>query len=67
MDSVAILAKLGLHPARCRRCRSIDFRGVGARDAIERAFLWLRQPYRCSLCGQHFFLFRWQASTEGTA
>ena len=23
--------------------------------------------YRCSLCGRHFFLFRWRAPLEGTA
>jgi hypothetical protein len=26
---------------------------------------WILSPYRCSLCGHHFFLFRWQAPLEG--
>ena len=41
----------------CPYCKSIEFRGVGVRNALERAILWLLQPYRCSLCGHHFFLF----------
>jgi len=45
----------------CPNCRSIEFRSVGAQNAIERAFLWLLQPYRCDLCGRHFYLYRWQA------
>ena len=43
----------------CPHCRSIEFRGVGARDALERALSWILLPYRCGLCGRHFFLFRW--------
>jgi hypothetical protein len=27
---------------------------------MEQAINWLLQPYRCALCGHHFFLFRWQ-------
>jgi len=46
--------------ARCPHCRSIELRSVGMRNALERAFHWLLQPYRCCLCGRHFFLFRWQ-------
>jgi hypothetical protein len=49
-----------LPPGRCTHCKSIDFRSVGTRNALEKAFLWLRLPYRCELCGHHFFLFRWQ-------
>ncbi len=55
-----IRATIGLFSTRCPHCRSIDYRSVGTRNAIERAVLWLIQPYRCSLCGHHFFLFRWQ-------
>ena len=44
----------------CPYCRSIDFRSVGVRNELEKAFRWLLQPFRCSLCGHHFFLFRWQ-------
>lgn len=47
--------------ARCPRCRSIDFRSVGVRNFIERAIHWLFLPYRCELCGHHFFLLRWRA------
>jgi transposase-like protein len=56
-----------LSTTHCPRCRSIEFRGVGVRNATERAIRWLLQPYRCSLCGHHFFLFRWQAPLGGTA
>ena len=28
---------------------------------------WLFLPYRCALCGHHFFLLRWLAPVEGTA
>jgi hypothetical protein len=28
---------------------------------------WIVSPYRCSLCGKHFFLFRWLAPLVGTA
>jgi transposase-like protein len=51
----------------CPHCKSVDFRGVGLRNATERALQWILSPYRCSLCGRHFFLFRWQAPLEGTA
>jgi hypothetical protein len=50
----------GIFSTCCPYCRSIDFRGVDIRNALERAFLWLLHPYRCELCGRHFFLFRWQ-------
>jgi transposase-like protein len=53
--------------AHCPNCKSIEFRGVGARNALEAAFNWILWPYRCSLCGRHFFLFRWQAPIDGTA
>ncbi len=46
----------------CPFCRSVDYRSVGLRNAFERAVNWLVRPYRCSLCGKHFFLFRWVAS-----
>ena len=51
----------------CPHCTSAEFRGVGVRNSIEKAFLWLLQLYRCSLCGHHFFLFRWRAHVDGTA
>jgi len=53
--------------AQCPNCRSIDFRSVGVRNSIEKAFHWLLQPYRCGLCGRHFFLFRWQEAEEHAA
>jgi hypothetical protein len=37
----------------------VDLRSVGVRNAIEQAIHWILRPYRCSLCGHHFFLFRW--------
>ena len=55
-----------LFSTRCPHCKSIDFRGVGVRNALESAVHWLLLPYRCDLCGHHFFLFRWQAPVEGT-
>jgi len=51
----------------CPYCRSVEFRGVGARNAVERAIYWLLLPFRCELCGHHFFLFRWVAPVAGTA
>jgi transposase-like protein len=51
----------------CPHCKSVDFRAVGVRNAMEKAFLWILLPFRCGLCGRHFFLFRWQAPLEGTA
>jgi len=53
-------ATIGLFSTGCPHCRSIDFRSVGARNAMEMAFRWLLQPYWCCLCGHRFFLFRWQ-------
>jgi len=52
---------------RCPHCRSVEFRGVGSRNAMERAILFLLLPFRCTLCGRHFFVFRWLASADGTA
>ena len=51
---------------RCPHCRSVDFRVVGVRNFIEVAFHWIFLPYRCALCGRHFFLFRWRPG-HGTA
>jgi len=59
--------ELPMFSTRCPYCRSVDFRGVGVRNSIEKALLWLFLPYRCSLCGRHFFLFRWVAPAGGTA
>jgi len=52
---------------KCPYCRSIEFRGVGVRNAFEQALHWILLPYRCFLCGRHFFLFRGVAPVEGTA
>ena len=52
--------------AQCPNCRSVDFRGVGSRNTIEAALQWLIHPYRCALCGRHFFLLSWLAPLEGT-
>ena len=53
--------------SRCPYCKSVDFRSVGVRNSLEKAVYWLIQPYRCALCGRHFFLFRWQAPITGAA
>jgi hypothetical protein len=45
----------------------MDLRSVGIRNGLEKAFHWLLQPYRCCLCGRHFFLFRWQTAAEDAA
>jgi transposase-like protein len=50
----------------CPHCKSIEFRGVGIRNATEAFFAKWLYPYRCSLCGRHFFLFRGQAPQAGT-
>ena len=62
-----IRSTIGLFSTRCPHCKSIDFRSVGVRNTIEKAFRWLLHPYRCSLCGHHFFLFGWQAPFGDTA
>jgi transposase-like protein len=49
---------------RCPRCKSIDFRSVGVRNAMEKTLQWILLPFRCALCGRHFFLFRWLAPVE---
>ena len=54
------VASFGLFSANCPHCRSIESRKVGVRNGLEQAVLWLLQPYRCALCGRHFYLFRWQ-------
>jgi transposase-like protein len=59
-----IATAAGLFSASCPRCKSIEFRSVGLRNGFERAFGWLLQPFRCSLCGRHFFLFRRASVTE---
>jgi predicted Zn-ribbon and HTH transcriptional regulator len=48
------------NPARCPHCKSIDYRKVGARGALEEALQWLLRPFRCGLCGHHFYLLPWQ-------
>ena len=55
-----IRSALSLFSTSCPYCKSIEFRSVGVRNGIEHAFRWLVQPYRCALCGHHFFLFRRQ-------
>jgi transposase-like protein len=47
---------------RCPHCKSADFRSVGVRNALEEAIHWLLMPFRCGLCGRHFFLFRWRVT-----
>ena len=53
--------------ASCPHCGSIEFRGVGVRNAIEQAIHWFLHPYRCELCGHHFFLIRGRAPAAGSA
>ena len=55
---------VGLFPSRCPHCKSIDFRAVDPRSVIEKSLHWLLQPYRCGLCGHHFFLGRWQIPVD---
>ncbi|MCX6596658.1 MAG: hypothetical protein NTV70_09860 [Acidobacteria bacterium] len=62
-----ISALVRLFSPRCPFCRSIVIRRVGVRNGFEQALFWLLQPYRCELCGHHFFLVRWQAPAESTA
>jgi transposase-like protein len=50
-----------MYYAHCPHCRSIEFRNVGFRNQFEKAIAWLVSPFRCLLCGRHFFLFRWLA------
>jgi len=57
---------VGMFSTSCPYCKSIDIRTVGLRNGLERAFRWLVHPYRCSLCGHHFFLFRHQTSSVNT-
>ena len=52
---------------RCPHCKSVMFRGVGMQNAWEVLILWLVSPFRCSLCGKHFFLLRWVVPLAGTA
>ena len=49
---------------RCPYCRSIEFRKVGARGAMEESLTWLIYPFRCELCGHHFYLYPWQLPVE---
>jgi len=49
---------LGFFSNSCPHCKSIDFRSVGTRNGFERTLRWLIQPYRCALCGRHFYLIR---------
>jgi hypothetical protein len=56
-----------LFRGRCPCCRSIDFRSVGVRNVVEGALYWIVQPCRCSLCGRHFFLFRWLVPASAMA
>jgi transposase-like protein len=58
--------RAALFSAHCPHCRSIELRSVGVRNSMEKMFLWLLQPYRCCLCGRHFFLYRWQTA-DGAA
>jgi hypothetical protein len=40
---------------------------VGTRNALEKALDWIILPFRCSLCGHHLFLFRWQVPAHEKA
>jgi transposase-like protein len=53
--------------AHCPYCKSIELRSVGTRNALEKNFSWLIRPFRCGLCGRHFFLFRWRAPVPEAA
>jgi hypothetical protein len=33
---------------------------------MEKAFLWLFMPFRCALCGHHFFMLRWLVPVEAS-
>jgi hypothetical protein len=57
---------LDLFSPSCPHCKSIFFRGVGTQNRIEAFFYNWFFPYRCNLCGHHFFLFRGQAPLAGT-
>lgn len=58
---------VGLFSPSCPHCKSVVFRGVGIRNSIEGFFYRWLYPYRCSLCGHHFFLLRGRAPLAGTA
>jgi hypothetical protein len=60
-------AEMSVFSARCPHCRSVDFRGVGVRNTMESFVHFILLPYRCALCGHHFFLFRWLAPAAGSA
>jgi len=62
-----IRALIGLFSTRCPYCKSIDFRSVGIRNEVDKVLQCLLHPYRCSLCGRHFFLFGLHAAPESTA
>jgi len=62
-----IRATITLFSTRCPHCKSIDYRSTSARNVVEMAFQWLLQPCWCSLCGRHFFRFRWQVPVGGPA
>jgi hypothetical protein len=59
--------RIALFSPCCPHCKSVAFWGVGIRNSVEGfVYRWLF-PYRCCLCGRHFFLFRGQAPLAGTA
>jgi DNA-directed RNA polymerase subunit RPC12/RpoP len=60
-------AMVALFSARCPNCRSIEFRSVGVRNFIENALHWILKPYRCALCGRHFYLIRRNALVADAA
>ena len=45
---------------------TLGLAGIARTPSAERAIHWLVVPYRCCLCGHHFFLFRWLAPIGGT-
>jgi hypothetical protein len=46
----------------CPHCKSVEYRSVETTTVLEQVFQWLVLPFRCTLCGHHFFLFRWLAA-----
>jgi hypothetical protein len=50
--------------AHCPHCKSIDFRVVGLRNSVEKLISFAFLPFRCGLCGQHFFMIRWLAPSD---
>lgn len=61
--SIMALFRTNQRP-QCPRCASIVYRAVGARNGWERFLSPLLMPFRCDLCGHHFFLAVWRLQPE---